>query len=194
MASTTSPVPQPQQDPDRVDQIRMAAQAYGLATAQHAQPELLRPLTFLLAQVRQSLGMDVVFVSRFADKERVFEVVSAEGEAASRIAPGVSDPLLDTYCQRIVDGRLPAVIPDTSASPEAASLQITRALNIHAYLSAPVVLPNGHVFGTVCCISHRIRPDLREIDAKALASVAEAVAASVTNGGTLRYAAWTPPP
>lgn len=181
-------------EPDRVDQIRAAVDAYGVATAQDAHPELLRPLTFLLAQVRQSLGVDVVFVSRFADRERVFEVVSAEGEAASRIAPGVSDPLLDTYCQRIVDGRLPAIIADTSASPEAAALQITRALNIHAYLSAPVILPNGQVFGTVCCISHRIRPDLRDLDAQALASVADAVAASVTRGGTLRYAAWTPPP
>jgi GAF domain-containing protein len=194
MASTASPVPSPQQHPDRVEQIRAAVETYAVATSQHAQPELLRPLTFLLAQVRHSLGVDVVFVSRFVDRERVFEVVSAEGDAASRIVPGVADPLLDTYCQRIVDGRLPAIIADTSASAEAAALQITRALNIHAYLSAPVILPNGHVFGTVCCISHKIRPDLRDADAQALASVAQAVAASVTKGGTLRYAAWTPPP
>lgn len=177
--------------PDRVDRIRTAVEAYAVATSQDAQPELFRPLTFLLAQVRQSLGVDVVFVSKFVDRARVFEVVSAEGEAASRIAPGVSDPLLDTYCQRIVDGRLPAIIADTSALPEAAGLRITRSLNIHAYLSAPVVLPNGEVFGTVCCISHRTRPDLREIDARALASVAEAVAASVTRGGAIRYASWT---
>lgn len=178
-------------EPDRVEQIRAAVDSYAVATSQDAHPELFRPLTFLLAQVRQSLAVDVVFVSQFVDKERVFEVVSAEGEAASRIVPGSSDPVLDTYCQRIVDGRLPAIIADTSASREAASLQITLALGIHAYLSAPVILPNRRVFGTVCCISHRVRPDLREIDARALASVADAVAASITRGGAIRYASWT---
>jgi GAF domain-containing protein len=177
---------------DRAEQIRSAVQEYAVATASSARPELYRPLTFLLAQIRQLLALDVVFVSRFVDNDRVFEVVSAEGDTASRIAPGRSDPLLDSYCQRIVDGRLPAVIADTGASPEAAALAITRTLKIRAYLSAPVVLPNGQVFGTLCCISHKVRPDLRESDAKALAAAAQAVAASVTSAGTIRYASWTP--
>ena len=178
----------------RAELIVDAAHEFASATSNEGKPALYQPLTFLLAQVRRSLGMDVVFVSRFVDRERIFEVVSAEGEAASTIVPGGSDPLLDTYCQRIVDGRLPAVIADTGASAEAASLDITRVLNIRAYLSAPVVLPNGQVFGTVCCISHSARPDLREADAKALAEVAKAVAASVTRGGTIRFASWTPEP
>lgn len=177
---------------DRVEQVIAAAAAFARVTSEDASPELYRPLTFLLAQVRRSLAMDVVFVSRFIDRDRVFEVVSTEGEAASMVVPGGSDPLLDTYCQRIVDGRLPAIIPDTGASPEASSLAITRVLGIRAYLSAPVVLPNGQVFGTVCCISHTARPDLRDADAKAIAAVAQAVAASVTRGGAIRYASWTP--
>lgn len=167
-------------------------EAYAVATANSAAPELYRPLTFLLAQIRRALDLDIVFVSRFVDHERVFEVVSAEGEAADAVAPGRSDPLLDSYCQRIVDGRLPVIIPDTGASPEACALAITRSLNIHAYLSAPVVLPNGQVFGTLCCISHKARPDLRDADAKALAAAAQAVAASITASGGIRYASWTP--
>lgn len=178
------------ESPDRADQIDEAVREYAAATSQEAQPDLFRPLTFLLAQVRRMLAIDVVFVSQFVDNERVFEVVSAEGEAASHIVPGKADPLLDTYCQRIVDGRLPAVISDTGALHEAAGLEITQALNIRAYLSAPVVLSNGRVFGTVCCISHQVRPDLRERDAQALAAVAQAVAASVTRRGSIRYAAW----
>lgn len=174
---------------DRVDEVRGAAREFAVATSAEGDPELYRPLTFLLAQVRRSLAMDIVFVSRFVDRERIFEVVSAEGDSA--ISPGGSDPLLDTYCQRIVDGRLPVIIRDAGASPEASSLAITSALRIRAYLSAPVVLPNGKVFGTVCCISHSVRPDLRDADAKALEEVARAVAASVTRGGTIRFASWT---
>lgn len=176
----------------RAEHIHSAVNEFAVATSSESRPDLYEPLTFLLAQVRRSLDMDVVFVSHFVDRKRVFEVVSAEGESASAIVPGQSDPLLDTYCQRIVDGRLPAVIRDTSASAEASALEITRSLNIRAYLSAPVVLPNGQVFGTVCCISHSRRPDLRESDAKALAAVAQAVSASVTRSGVIRYASWTP--
>src|SRR5687767_6755008 len=99
--------------PDRADQIQQAAEAFAVASSNEASPDLYQPLTFLLAQVRQALGMDVVFVSRFVDQDRVFEVVSAASEHASRIAPGESDPLLDTYCKRVVEGRLPAVIRET---------------------------------------------------------------------------------
>lgn len=178
-------------DADRADAIRAAVRQFAFATANGAEPDVYEPLTFLLAQIRRALALDIVFVSRFIDTERVFEVVSAEGEAAPAIAPGQADPLLDTYCQRIVDGRLPAVIRDTGGAPEAAALAITRSLDIRAYLSAPVVLPNGQVFGTLCCISHQVRPDLREEDAKALAAAADAVAASVTRAGTIRYASWS---
>ena len=174
----------------RARAIEAAADSYAVATSDSAQPDLYGPLTFLLAQVRQALGMDIAFVSRFSDSERVFEVVSAEGELTD-IAPGVSDPLLETYCHRVAHGRLPAVIQDTAQSAEASSLAITQRLDIRAYLSAPVMLANGRVFGTVCCISHQPRPDLVEADAKALQAVAQAVAASIDRKGRVRFASWT---
>jgi GAF domain-containing protein len=181
----------PALQPDRADRIDQAVQAFASASAGDATPDLYHPMSFLLAQVRQALGMDIVFVSRFVDQVRVFEVVSATGEDAPTIAPGHSDPLLDSYCQRIVDGRLPAVIRDSRSIREAADLPITESLQIRAYLSAPVVLANGHVFGTVCCISHSPRQDLRDRDAEALAAVARAVAASVDGTGRIRFASWT---
>jgi GAF domain-containing protein len=177
--------------PDRADQILETARVYASASSSFAEPQLYEPMTFLLAQVRQSLGMDVVFVSQFVDQDRIFEVVSAVGEHAGRFVPGNSDPLLDTYCQRIVEARLPAVIRDTHELPAAFELPITRALQIRAYLSAPVVLENGTVFGTLCCISHSPRQDLRDKDALALAEVAKAVAASIDRNGRIRYSSWT---
>lgn len=178
---------------DRTHTIETAVDAYAAATADTAQPDLYQPLTLLLAQVRHALGMDIVFVSQFSDTRRVFEVVSAEGEPGA-IAPGVSDPLLETYCHRISQGRLPAIIPDTAANEEASSLPITQRLGIRAYLSAPVVLQNRRVFGTICCISHQPRADLVEADAKALTAVADAVAASIDRKGRVRFASWPSQP
>ena len=180
-----------QLQPDRTDPMREAIRAFAVASSSGASPALYEPMTFLLAQVRQALRMDIVFVSQFVDQDRVFEVVSAAGEHSSRFAPGHSDPLLDTYCQRIVEGRLPAVIRDAQATPGAAELPITTSLQIRAYLSAPIVLANGTVFGTLCCISHSPRQDLREQDAAVLAEVAKAVAASIDRNGRIRYASWT---
>jgi GAF domain-containing protein len=181
----------PAVQPDRTVQVHEAAQVFGMASSTGASPDLYEPMTFLLAQVRQALGMDVVFVSQFIDQSRVFEVVSAAGEHADRFTPGHSDALLDTYCKRIVEGRLPAVIRETQAVRAAFELPITQALQIRAYLSAPIVLKNGAVFGTLCCISHTPRQDLREKDAQALAEVAQAVAASIDRSGKIRYASWT---
>lgn len=174
--------------------IRQAASDYARVTADDANPDLFAPLTFLLAQVRKALGMDVAFVSRFVDGKRVFEVVSSQGECVAALQPGKLDPLMDTYCQRIVEGRLSTVIPDTTLNAQASALPITAALNIKAYLSAPVLLRDGTVFGTVCCISHAARSDLRESDAQALRAVADAVAASIDlRKGKIRYASWTTP-
>ncbi len=176
----------------RAGVINSAADTYATATANAANPDVLEHLTFLLAQVRQALGMDIVFVSRLSESERIFEIVSAEGESKD-IVPGGSDPLLETYCHQVAQGRLPAVICDTAANAEVSALAITQRLNIRAYLSAPVVLANGQVFGTVCCISHQPRPDLMEADAKALRAVAEAVASSIDRKGRVRFASWTSP-
>jgi GAF domain-containing protein len=181
--------------PDARDRtIEKAAYDYAVATADAAEPELYTPLTSLLAKVREALHMDVVFVSRFVDGRRIFEVVSCEGESMTQLEPGNSDPLLDTYCQRVVDGRLPKIIPDTSMNPQAHALGVTAALRIKAYLSASVVLPDGTVFGTVCCISHSPRADLQEDDARALEAVAQAVAASVEmRKGRIRHSKWIGP-
>lgn len=183
----------PPEPDDRRDAIQAAAQEFALATADSADPELFRPLTFLLAQVRRALDMDIAFVSRFSTSERVFEVVSAETRQAHEIQAGEKDLLLETYCHNIVEGRLPPLINDTSAIPAANALEVTDRLNIRAYLCAPVVLPNGRVFGTVCCICHKPRADLVEADLRALKAVAQAVAASIDRKGTVRFASWALP-
>jgi len=64
-----------------------------------------------------------------------------------------SDPLEDSYCQRVVDGRLPELIQDAFELPEANALPVTRALPVRAHLSVPIRLSDGRVYGTFCCFS-----------------------------------------
>ncbi|MCQ4257542.1 hypothetical protein [Stutzerimonas stutzeri] len=89
-----------------------------------------------LHSVRVHLGMDVAFVAEFADGLRVFRYVDGNNQSMA-ICAGDSDPLCDTYCERVLDGRLPQLIPDTSQLPSAVALPITASLSIGAYIGVP---------------------------------------------------------
>jgi EAL domain-containing protein (putative c-di-GMP-specific phosphodiesterase class I) len=131
----------------------------------------------LLRAARHHLAMDVAFVSEFAGGQRVFRVVDADTETA--VVCGGGDPLEETYCQRIVDGVLPGVIPDTSLEPEARALAVTEALGIGAYVGVPLNFSDGRTYGTLCCFGHEAAPSLDESDRRYLAVVADVVAAQL---------------
>jgi EAL domain-containing protein (putative c-di-GMP-specific phosphodiesterase class I) len=105
-----------------------------------------------LNALRRHLSMDVAFIGEFDAGRRVFRHVAAE-PGGTPIEPGDSDPLEASYCQRAVDGRLPLLIPDTADFPEAMALPVTEALGIGAYLTCPIHLDDGRVYGTLCCFS-----------------------------------------
>lgn len=166
------------------------ARDFAVATAEGATDAGHKPLSAFLSRVRQALGMDIAFVCRFAEDRLIYQVVSAAADGPSAVAPGNSDPLVDSYCKRIVEGRLPRFIPDSNALDETRSLPITQRLDIGAYLSVPILLQDGRVFGTICCFSHDPKPELSRDDADALQDVANAIAAGVDRSGQLRGDIW----
>ena len=107
-----------------------------------------------LHAIRTHLHMDVGFISEFVENRRYFRFVDA-AEQDAIICVGQSDPLEESYCQRVVDGRLPELLHDACLHPEALTLPATRALPVGAHLSVPIRLKNGRVFGTLCCFSSR---------------------------------------
>jgi GAF domain-containing protein len=161
---------------------RDASKPFTVATADGADDVRLAVLSRLLARIRAAFGMDVVFVSRFENGRRVFTHVDALPLARDLIKAGSSDPLEDSYCQRIVDGRLPQAIPDAQALPEAAQLAATAAVGVGAHLSVPIRLRDGQIFGTLCCFSRAPHPGLGEPDAAALRQLAEFVARTIDSG------------
>ncbi len=142
-----------------------------------------------LAEVRETLGMEVAFVAQLVGDRRVFRVVSTSREPGTGVEVGRSDPLLDTYCMYVVQGRLPPVIRDIRASAhQAALLPITERLGIGCYVSAPVKLPDGSTYGTLCCFSRGARPDLADSDGDALREVARAIGDRLGGDGRPREA------
>lgn len=131
-------------------------------------------LSELLDLARRQVGAGIAFLGAFTQGVRVLRAISSETPLP--VGPGAVDDLDVTLCQRIVDGRLPSVIPDTSAEPEAMSLAITRALPIGSYVGVPVVLPGGRLYGTLCALSSRPDPGLTQRDADTLTAIAHSMA------------------
>ncbi|MCE4556991.1 EAL domain-containing protein [Roseateles cellulosilyticus] len=135
----------------------LANAAAGLAGLAASAPGQRPSLARLLQAIRRHMGMDVAFISEFEHGRRVFRHVDI-GDARLLIQPGDSDPLEESYCVRVVDGRLPELIPDACVNAEALTLPVTRAVPVGAHLSVPIRLSDGRIYGTFCCFSHA--PDL----------------------------------
>ncbi|MFT7776131.1 GAF domain-containing protein [Roseateles sp.] len=146
---------------DPLDQQTLDVQISELlvATADSYDPQLDRRITGVLLMLRKQLRMDVVFVSEFVNGERVFRFV--DGGDAMDLHVGDSAPLEQSYCQRIVEGRIPELLPDAAVLVARGELPDT-GIPVGAHLSTPVVLPDGRVYGTVCCFSAAAQPDLQQ--------------------------------
>ncbi|WP_242028178.1 EAL domain-containing protein [Pseudanabaena sp. FACHB-2040] len=104
--------------------------------------------------IRMHLSMEVAFISEFSEDMRRFCYVDSSLENPP-IAVNDSGPLEESYCQRVVDGRLPELIQDASLVPAALELPVTMALPVGAHLSVVIRLSTGRVYGTFCCFSSR---------------------------------------
>src|SRR5262249_21293284 len=127
-----------------------------------------------LRAIRLHLGMEVAFVAEFASGRRVFRYVDSSYDGPVQV--GASNPLEESYCLRVVDGRLPELMHDASAIPEAAAMAATQALPVGAHLGVPVKLGDGRLFGTFCCFSRRPDETLTPRDLELVRAVAELTA------------------
>lgn len=130
--------------------------ATGARDGQRVEPGMRR----LLQLIRDELRMDVAFVSEFVNGQRVLRYVDA-GPGGEAVVPGLSHPMEHTLCQRVIDGRLPNLVPDLSALRKTMTLPVF-PIPIGAHLSVPVQRHDGRIYGTLCCFSFDPDPAVSE--------------------------------
>lgn len=123
------------------------------------------PIERVLSLVREHLDMDVAFVSEFTDGRQVFRRVEGDGSSFG-LEEGAGITLDQTYCRRMVDGRIPNVINDATCDPRVSDLPATLAAGIGSYVGVPVRFSDGRLYGTLCCLSHSPDPTLGRRDVK----------------------------
>lgn len=128
----------------------------------------------ILRAARTHLGMDFAFISEFMPEDRIirhvdFDITPAPIEEGDRL------PLKAGYCNRIVQGILPELIPDTSLVPAALTLPETYDLPIGAHIGVPIRFDDGVVYGTFCCFSRLADPSLNQRDLSMMHTLAELI-------------------
>ena len=146
-----------------------------------------------LEAARAVVGMDVAYFSELTTTDQV--ILGVAGDSAPfGFEEGTATPLDETYCRRMLEGTIPPVIADAGQVPELASLP-TSAMS--GYVSVPLQLTSGRVYGTLCCASTEARPDLDERDLAFLRVVARLIADALDHPqpvGDPRAAAAEPAP
>lgn len=152
---------------------------------QNRQEEEPAPVQRLLSTVRDRLHIDLVYLSRVTDRFQVVEV--AAGDAATfGLEPETWIPLEETFCQRVLDGELAYLVPDTAAEPVTAALPMTEESGVGAYVGVPVRHRDGRLHGTLCGISRAPRATLTWRDVRFVRVVARLIADELADdeGGT----------
>ncbi len=112
-----------------------------------------------VSAVRDLLGMDIAYSTRFTDTHQIFEVLKGDGGSFG-VNAGSEIPLEATYCSRILAGELPAAMSDVRANGVARAMPITARSDVGAYISVPMKFSNGIFYGTLCAASHKSLAEL----------------------------------
>ena len=121
-----------------------------IATSESADPLVDGAVLKALQLLRRMLKVDAVFVAELIDGARVTRV--GDGNGAMPMNIGEVIPLERTYCRLVLEGKLPEFIPDVDAlAQEVAPPGLLTGLRGHVMTS--IVLKDGRVYGTLCCLS-----------------------------------------
>lgn len=138
----------------------------------------------MLSGLREALEMDVVFVSEFVGDRLVFRALEGDGESFGR-RKGEELPLDETYCKRIIDGSVSNVVSDARDEDATRDLCVTSEADIGSYAAVPLVLSDGSLYGTLCCVSHAPDPWLRDRDLRLMQKLARELVGRLERDGLL---------
>ncbi len=121
--------------------------------------------------------MDVAVLGEICNGHEVVRYLAGDGGSFG-LTPGASMPIEDTYCHRLLTGRLSNVVPDAQANEQVRDLEITHAARIRAYIGVPLTGLDARLY-VLCCLAHEQRPRLGERDVLFLRDLGNAVLANL---------------
>jgi EAL domain-containing protein (putative c-di-GMP-specific phosphodiesterase class I) len=134
----------------------------------------------LLRTARSSLGLSLAFFTRMDETTQYLEVVDSALPLLFR--DGIARRRDGSFCQAILEGKLPNVIPDVGALPEARRLPAAKFPRLRSFVSVPVRLSDGSLYGTFCAAGFAKDRDLALRDQALMEVLAQAAAVIIEPG------------
>jgi GAF domain-containing protein len=131
-----------------------------------------------IAMAREVLGMDLGYVTEFVGSEQIYRAVSGDG-ASFEVAAGDGNPLDGSYCERMIAGTIPTIVPNTAENAELRDLAATRIGSVGAYVGVPIVLSDGSLYGSMCAVSHKAQTALGERHLRIIEMLSKIVASGI---------------
>src|SRR5688500_5917574 len=159
---------------------RMAALAAYAATPFASLDEAINQTLALLADLT---GISLTMIHRL---EGDMLVVS---HACDRMDLGIQTPVTvrraDTFCDTVLKSLRPLIVPDADADPHWRQLPGKLLVGTRAYVSVPIVLGDGRVFGTLCAHDRRAL-ELGQSEVDAMRILARMIAFQIERDEALR--------
>ena len=134
-------------------------------------------ITGMLRLALSETQMDVAVLGEVCDGREVVRYLAGDGGSFG-LSSGASMPIEDTYCHRLLTGRLSNVVPDAQADMHVRDLAITRAARVGAYIGVPLTGLDARLY-VLCCLAHERRPELCGRDVQFLRDLGDAVLANL---------------
>lgn len=131
-----------------------------------------------LARLCNHLGMDIAYISEVTDTDIFVRALYAPD------LPNLPNEKIilereTGFCHYIINGVIPPILHDVSSYPAVANLAMRTDFDIQAFMGLPLLRPDGSVYGTLCCISHKPNPTLNERDLETIRFFAEFAAEQI---------------
>lgn len=121
----------------------------------------------LVALAQEQLGLSATMLTEFQAGTPVIRQVAGDADAFG-MRPGLEISLSETYFARIAEGGGPQVVRDAQRERRGRTSALAGRAEVGAYVGVPVILPNGDLYGTLCCLSRRAEPGLGAGDGRTL--------------------------
>lgn len=157
-----------------------------------AQSSAADRITAALEFAHAETEMDVAVLGEVCDEREVVRLAAGDLRSFG-LASGASMPIEDTYCQRLLTGRLSNYVPDAQADEQLRDLEITRAARVGAYLGVPLTALDARLY-VLCCLAHEQRPQLGQRDVLFLRGLGETILARLQERRTPQGAGRDPTP
>ena len=141
-----------------------------------ARSSTVDPIAAALELAQAETGMDVAVLGEVCGGREVVRFVAGDGSFG--LAPGASMMIEDTYCHRLLTGRLSNIVPDTNADDQLRELPITHAARVGAYIGVPLTTIDARLY-VLCCLAHEQRPQLSKRDVLFLRGLADEIVAEL---------------